>query len=91
MRSLKLSGVDYEWFWRGLSKFENFNLKWDLNTRHLDWYSAALPIELFNGKKYQDLNSSVGRAAEYQSKGRVFKPHFRLKFSNFDKPLQNQS
>ena len=47
-----ISGVDYDWFWSGLSMLENFDLKWDLNPRPLDWYSAALPTELFRSWYY---------------------------------------
>ena len=31
-----ISGVDYDWFWSGLSNFENFDLKWDLTPQPLD-------------------------------------------------------
>ena len=86
------SGVDYDWFWSVLSKFENFDLKWDLNPRPFDWYRRWVEqLTIRKWYKSQHLNSSVGRAAEYESKGGGFKSHFRSKFLNFDKTLQNQS
>ena len=52
INNLLISGVDYDWFCSGWSKSENFDLKWDLNPRPLDWYSAALPTELFRSWYY---------------------------------------
>ena len=87
-----IPGVDYDWFWIVFSNCENFDLKWDLNPPPLDSYSAALPTELFRcWDLYHFLIVSCSTQRRYQSKGRGFKSHFRSKFWNFDKILQNQS
>ena len=53
------------------------------------WYQFKLNETLsceVHIKRY-DLSSSVGRASEYQSKGRGFKSHLRSKFTDYDHSL----